>query len=433
MAKRGRRQPKTAPTVVWRHLLPWPVAVVAAAIVMALAGWLVCAAICMVGWLSDISQPLAAPLSLATSLFLLANGSPVVVAGVKISIMPLLLTLGIGTAGWGLIRVALRLGFSERPSATTGRVAGAAGMIAGVYGMVAAGLSGATQIGSTIHTLIGGVVIGFVTGWAAAAPLLGWRIGWPERTPAWVRACPRACGAGLGVLFAGGTLVMSVALVLARERVGALQAGLEADGVGTAILAVIQSLWTPNLAIWGVAWLVGAGFTLGVDTIVSPMAVELGVLPSIPMFGAVPDVGAPPQWMIAWLAVPVIAGMAAAWVAVRAQVTAPPVLIETGAAIGCAAGVLTGLLVTAVASASRGDLGVMRLVGLGPLLANMALLAPALLGFGGVVCGAILALRRGNVVERITPPVARMATPVHSPVPVATPPPQPWLPKGNTG
>jgi len=398
---------------------------------MALAGWLVCAAICMVGWLSDISQPLAAPVSLATSLFLLANGSPVVVAGVKISIMPMLLTLGIGATGWGLIRIALRHGFSEQPSATTGRVAAAAGVVAGVYGMVTAGLAGATQIGSTIHTLIGGVAIGFVTGWAAAAPLFGWRIGWPKRTPDWVRACPRACGAGLGVLFAGGTLVMSAALIMARERVGFLQAGLEADGVGTAILAVAQSLWAPNLAIWGTAWLVGAGFTLGVDTIVSPMAVELGVLPSIPLFGAVPDVGAPPQWMIVWLVVPVIAGVAAAWVAVRAQVTSPPVLIETGAAIGCAVGVVTGLLATAVATASRGDLGAVRLVGLGPLLANMALLAPALLGFGGVVCGAILALRRGRVVEMIGPPVARVTKPEHPPVPVATPPPQPWLQKGN--
>jgi len=430
VARRGRRQPKTAATVVWRHLLPWPVDVVAAAIVMALAGWLVSAAICMVGWLSDISQPLQAPLSLATSLFLLANGSPVVVAGVKMSIMPMLLTLGIGTAGWGLIRVALRHGFADRPNATTGRVAGAAGVVAGVYGMVVAGLAGATQIGSTIHTLIGGVVIGFVTGWAAAAPLFGWRVGWPERTPAWVRACPRACGAGLGVLFAGGTLVMSVALILARERVGALQAGLEADGVGTAILAVAQSLWTPNLAIWGVAWLVGAGFTLGVDTIVSLMAVELGMLPSIPLFGAAPDIGAPSQWLVVWLAIPVIAGMVAAWVAVRAQVTSPPVLIETGAAIGCAVGVLTGLLATAVAAASRGDLGAVRLVGLGPLLANMALLAPALIGFGGVVCGAIFTRSRGRLVAKATQPVVGVAKP-ENPPPVATPPPQPWLQKGN--
>jgi len=399
-------------------LAPWPIAVVIGVLAWALAGWLVCAAFCLVGWLSDISQSLSDSLSLAASLFLLANGSRVVIAGISISIMPLLLTLAIMGTGYGLIRVALRHGFDEDPEASGLLVAGVAGVVAIVYGAATATLAGSMQIGDIGESLTGGVTIGLITGWLAAARSFGWHFGWPRQVPEWVRALPRACGAGLGILVAGGTLVICLALLLDRSQVQDLQNSLSPGLLGTSLLAAMQAFWAPNLVIWGISWLVGAGFSLGVGTVVSPFVVQLGVLPSVPMFGAVPAAGMPSQTMLVWSAVPVVAGVAAGWVAARSQVSTD-MRLETGAGIGGGAGVLTGLAATVVAAISRGNLGTVELTGLGPLIGTMVLLAPVLLGLGGLAAGLVVALGRPKVAPRVLP-----VDTLDKPAP--KPPPQPW-------
>ena len=409
MSKRRRRHKGTTAAPDWRRLVPWPIAAIVAALLWALAGWLICAAFALVGWLGDVSQPLDAPLGLATSLFLLANGCRVVVAGVTVSIMPLLLTLGIAATGVGLLRVAARHSFDEAPADSTGRVAGFAGVAAAAYGLGAAGLAGVTQAGSAFSTLLGGVVIGFITGCLAIAPLAGWHMPWPKATPVWVRAWPRACGAGLGVLGAGGALVMCVALISSHDRVAALEAGLAPGTLGLVMLAVGQAFWAPTMIIWGAAWATGAGFALGAETLVSPFSVQLGILPSLPIFGAVPPIGAPPPAMFLWLVIPVGAGVAAAWVAVRAQIAqAGEMRLETGTAIGVAAGVTTALAATVIAAISRGDLGTNRLVGLGPVLTNMVLLVPAVLGVSGGVMGLVLTLRRPRPAEPAPPSTKKL-------------------------
>jgi len=421
--------------VQWQRLVAWPIAVAIGALAWALAGWLVCVAFCLIGWLPDISQPLSGPLGLATSLFLLANGSRVVVAGVTISIIPLLLTIAIAATGVGLLRVALRHGFAKAPAPSTWRVAATAAVIAGTYGVATAVLAGMTGLGSPPSALVGGVVIGFVTAWLAVAPPTGWHMPWPASTPAWVRALPRACGAGLGVLAAGGALVVCIALVTSRQQVGSLEQALIPGVLGSVLLAILQAFWAPTMIIWGVSWLTGAGFALGAETSISPISVQLGILPSLPVFGAVPAVGAPPGGLIFWLVVPVAAGAAAAWVAVRAQETGDVaskinMRIEGGAAIGCATGIVVGLLATVACALTRGDLGQARLTGLGPLITSMVLLAPALLGFGGVVAGIALALRLhlAHGGRRAPAQAVQAAKPKPPPQPKPLkPPPQPWL------
>jgi len=367
----------------------------------AAAGWLICAALCLIGWFSDINESLSGPIRLATSLYLLANGAKVSLGGVAVSIAPLLLTFGIMACGIGLTRVALRHGFAAKPIGATKQTAGVAGVVAGTYALVTAGVAGTTQLGSAVGALIGGLVVGAVTAVWATAPLFGWTMPWPGATPLWVRALPRAVGAGLGVLAAGGALVVGIALVSSHQRVADLQAGLQPGGLGTAMVAVGQALWAPTLVIWGIAWVLGAGFALGTGTVVSPVAVHLGMLPSIPVLGAVPDVGAPSKAMIAWFVVPVVAGVAAAWVALRAQATqdhlaVQPPNVVMGTLAGGAAGILTGGVATVLAVVSRGDIGQVRLTGLGPMLGAFALLAPAMLGIAGALTGLVVAWLRGR-------------------------------------
>lgn len=83
---------------------------------------------------------------------------------------------------------------------------------------------------------------------------------------------------------------ISVALLLAVNWLGVieiyerLQGGIFGGfGVTLAQLAII-----PNLIFYVLAWIVGAGFTLGTGSSVSPLGTTLGPIPTIPVFSAIP-------------------------------------------------------------------------------------------------------------------------------------------------
>jgi len=437
---RGVKRSDTAPgpaRVAWRRVVPWPVAAVFAGVGTAAAGWLICLALCMGGWLSAPGQPVDGPLRLSAALFVLANGGPVAVGGVPVSIVPLGLTLVIVAAGVGLTRLALRNGFPTPPGSGTRRVALVAGAVALAY--VAADVAAMVETGAHVvgRGPLGALVVGAIIGWASAAPLFGWRVTWHRISPAWVKAGHRSLGAGLGVWLGGAAVALAVALITSHARIGSLAAGLDTGVWGGVVLTVVQSLWLVNLVIWAGAWVTGAGFALGSGTIVSPVAVQLGVLPSVPVFGAAPDAGVPNPAMPVWLVVPVLAGVAAAWVSVRAQATSARLAGETlrpdvGGLIGGATGIATGLVATALAAVSGGDLGLVRLVGLGPRLGAMVLLAPTCMGFAGVAAGVLLAWRWGVVGKAAAPaPVEPVEAPTVELSPGQPVPPEQPVPPGQ--
>jgi len=382
----------------------------------------------MVGWLSDMSQPLSGPLSLAAALLLLAHGAPVLVGGVTVSVAPLGLTFVIIAVGVGVTRVVLRHGFAAAPGPSTARVGVAAIVVAVVYAVPVAIVAWFTHPASIGRAVAGGLVVGLIVGWSAAAPLFGWRLTWPVAAPAWMRALPRALGAGAGILLACGAAVLAIAIASSGTRIETLQNGLMPGRLGGVLLAVAQALWLPNFVVWCAAWLVGAGFALGVGTVVSPVAVNLGMLPSIPIFGAVPQPGSPPSAMTLWLLAPVVAGVAAAWVAVRAQFTHEwlrdqTFRVETGGLVGGATGILTGLVLTVLAAVTRGDFGSVRLVGLGPRLGPMALLAPSLFGFAGLAAGMVLAWHWGSATDEVEPVAPHVPASPRPPTPPRPPSP----------
>jgi hypothetical protein len=47
----------------------------------------------------------------------------------------------------------------------------------------------------------------------------------------------------------------------------------------------------PNLIGFGAAWVSGAGFAIGAGSYVSPLASQLGPLPALPVFAAIPTAG----------------------------------------------------------------------------------------------------------------------------------------------
>jgi len=419
------------PRVVWRRLAPWPLVAVAGVVASVAVDFLICLCLPMIGWLSVTDQPLSGPVSLAAGLLLLAHGAPLTIEGVVISIIPLGLTMVMLAVGLVVTRAALRHGFSSSPGASTRRVAGVAATVAAAYAVIVGAVAFFAQPGSIGRAVVGGLVVGLVIGWSAMAPLVGWRMPWRDGTPAWVLALPRALGATIGMLVAFAALVLCIALVTSRARVGELQEGLVPGALGTVLVAIAQVLWLPNLLAWCASWLVGAGVALGVGTVVSPAAVDVGILPPLPVFGVVPPAGAPSPFMLLWLAAPVVAGVAGAWVSLRAQLSAAkaagePVRVDVGGLIGGATGILAALVVTGLAALSIGDFGSLRLVGLGPRLWPMVLLATTLFGFAGLATGLVSAWRAGGATT--AQPIAPMApTPPRAPRP-PTPPTPPTPP-----
>src|SRR5690606_9266186 len=67
-----------------------------------------------------------------------------------------------------------------------------------------------------------------------------------------------------------------------------------------------QLLLLPNFIIWTLSWFAGPGFSIWVATQVSPLGTQLGPIPALPIFGAIPgDLGG---WGFIAFIVPVIAG-----------------------------------------------------------------------------------------------------------------------------
>ena len=90
-----------------------------------------------------------------------------------------------------------------------------------------------------------------------------------------------------------------------------------------------------------------------------------------------------------WLAAGVLAGAVAAWLVVRAR---PDARFDETSLVGGLAGVTGGLVFVAVGWATGGDLGTVRLTGLGPLLLPLLVMGVTTLGLAGMVTGLVLGL-----------------------------------------
>ena len=150
-----------------------------------------------------------------------------------------------------------------------------------------------------------------------------------------------AAAAVVGVIGASA-LVAAAAVVVRGGRIVALSQSANLDLLGVAVLGLAQLLYLPTLVIWAMSFLAGPGFAVGTGTAVTPAGTELGVLPGIPLLGAIPETTSPLLYVLVLL--PVAAGAFAGWivrsrlepggepVAVRATLTVAIALLCAGAA-----------------------------------------------------------------------------------------------------
>ena len=103
-----------------------------------------------------------------------------------------------------------------------------------------------------------------------------------------------AARVGLGVVAAMlmvSALMISLALGFGWIEVVRLYEGMRVSILGGVMLTIGQLAILPNLLIYGMAWISGVGFSIGIGSSVTLLATQLGPLPAFPIFAAIPTGG----------------------------------------------------------------------------------------------------------------------------------------------
>lgn len=215
---------------------------------------------------------------------------------------------------------------------------------------------------------IGAALGGVVGAWRHGGALLGPLRERLERLRGWGEVLPEAVrGAAIATLLLIGTAGVLFTLAVATGAAGivGLYESLRVDGAGATIVTLGQLLYVPVFIVWAVSWLAGPGFAVGAGTAVSPVGTELGVLPAIPVFAALPEHTS--IWTLIVVLVPVTAGALAGW-AVRSRLVwlRGDLPVAARAAIAAGIGVLMAGFGAVAAALASGSIGPGRLGATGP-------------------------------------------------------------------
>jgi hypothetical protein len=110
-------------------------------------------------------------------------------------------------------------------------------------------------------------------------------------------------------LLLASSVLITLALAIGWVEVLRLYQALSLSFLGGLMVTVGQIAILPNLIVFGAAWISGAGFSIGAGSYVSPLASQLGPLPALPIFAALPAGGVDRGIVFAIL--PVIAAIVA--------------------------------------------------------------------------------------------------------------------------
>ncbi|MFI2430446.1 DUF6350 family protein [Streptomyces sp. NPDC018693] len=129
----------------------------------------------------------------------------------------------------------------------------------------------------------------------------------------------RAAGAGVALLVGGGAGLVAASSVWHGGAACVTFLRLTEGWSGRFAVLLLCVALVPNAALWGAAYALGPGFTLGTGHPVTPLYSDPApLLPPFPLLAAVPDAGPGTPWNWAAGAVPVVAGVIVGWFVARA-------------------------------------------------------------------------------------------------------------------
>jgi hypothetical protein len=379
-------QKKSAAAARARPMSPpisWPVMAVVGGAITALASWILCAGVAVLGWHAAAPGNLGGALQLGTLLWLLSNGVGVLVGAIPVTLVPWGATLVIA---FMISRFAAASARQVRADQKT-----SPGMISVVTVatyqlpvLVCAALWGEPWRAPARWAVVIGVYL-LAAWWGSSRNLAAES----AAVPSWARSIPRAVWAAqLAMLVAGGAVLVT-GLWMHLQRVAALHEALHPGVAGAIALLLIQLAFAPNALIWSASYALGSGFSLGAGSVVAPAATQLGMVPGIPLLGALPSPGPGDLAQLWWLAAGAVAGAVACWVVLGSR---PSVRFDQASLAGGACGVLAGAVFAGLAWAASGDLGTLRLAGMGPRLFPLLVMAATTMGLSGLITGLTFGL-----------------------------------------
>ncbi|WP_042216280.1 cell division protein PerM [Demequina mangrovi] len=326
--------------------------------------------------------------TIATDLWLLGHGVPLVTDAGVISLIPLGLPL---VSGAILVAVSRRFAVKSWTSWALGVAAFAAG--AALIGWL--GAPDELRPASATRAALAGILIAAPAVAAGIWRAYGARLRVLDRVPDFIRAGLRLGLGTLALIVAAAAAVGGTWAVLAMDRVAVLSSGLGMDPLGAGALALGETLYVPTMVCWMVAWLIGPGFVVGTGSLYAPDTLTEDALPSLPLLGTLPA-GSGGWWVWSPFVVMALAALARALLARRIGLD-----WESAKAGGVAVGsVALGLV--ALTGLSRGSAGPGRLQDVGAEIIPVTLIGTALVvaGYGlvwGVLAGWRWVRARGRV------------------------------------
>ena len=328
------------------------VAGVLAALQGALLSWLVVVVPSVAAFVATSADPAnngvpwARAVGVGTAVWLLGHGIPVTAGAVTVGLVP----LGITALAAYTCHASARRSGEASWSAALGGVA--------TYVLVVVGLAALTPAagGGLLRAATGGAVVavlGLATGLLRRpeAPSVReltqpvWR-----RLPGTARVSLAVGALAAALLGVVASLVVCGWLLDGHTQVAALVGGLNLDVIGGVVLAVAQLGYLPNVVVWALAWVSGAGFSVGTGSRFAPDSVVSGSLPAVPLLGMLP---AEPVHGLGAVMLPLVLGCVGAlaglvlhrrWRALRWW--------HPAAAAGLLAAVVAALVAVAVTAAS---------------------------------------------------------------------------------
>lgn len=344
-------------------------------------------------WAADRRSGAGAGEALRTAgqLWLVGHGVPLALPGGRLGLSPLgLMVFPLA----GLVRAGAH---AARESHTTGlRDAAVLTLaVAGPYAVLTTIVAGLCRSAAVqplpLPALLGGFALASLGAGCAIGRTshLGTR-GW-ARLGARTRRVAVATVAAVGTLLGSGALLVAASLAQHAGRVTDLASATGPGLVGAVALLVLGLVLLPNAVVWGVSYLVGTGFAVGVGTTVGPFATRLGAVPAFPLLGALPGHAPPPVLGAAFLLVPLLAGGLAGQLVARRL---GPVSWPQAAGEAALVGPCVGAVLAVLAALSGGPLGGGRLAQVGPPSWQLGLAVALEVSVGAAALAATAVRRR---------------------------------------
>lgn len=333
----------------------------------------------LVMWMSSPQSGLTwiESLRMAGLLWVIAHGVPATIAGVTVSLVP-----------WGLAVIpVLLLGYAGGWAARRSDVDSPRGVAqlvlsgAGAYALIAGVLAAVTSRGSASVTVVSAVAYAFVISLLALG-FGAWRasdVRRPDSVPAMLLVVLRAGAVGAAALVGFGAVAATVSLMSHIDDAVTMAQSL-AGGIGGGLgLLALGVAYVPVVAMWGTAYVMGAGVLVGPAVTISPFVAVTAPtqLPPFPLLAALPQGATPLAWALplTGVAAGVLAGLV---VARRARRESR--LVRLALATGTAT--FAGVLLALAAFLASGSLGDLRLAYLGPLPVTVGVLGAVLIVLG---------------------------------------------------